>query len=204
VVKQITSPDGEVIEQGTTTVLSRPISEKTSETMRSLLTYVVEKGGGKNARIEGYTVGGKTAPRRCTSTGRCPTTYTIGSFIGIAPMEDPAIAVIVIVDKAAVAVDYGFRDRSALRKTDPGANPWFYLGYPKMRGPRLPRKSKGARREGMAVSDAVDAVKDAGLDCVLDGSGAYVVDQLPARAPEMTEGSLVMLYVEGATDERNT
>lgn len=200
VVKQITSPDGEVIEQGTTTVLSRPISEKTSETMRSLLTYVVEKGGGKNARIEGYTVGGKTGTAQVYIDGQVSHDVHIGSFIGIAPMEDPAIAVIVIVDKAAVAVDYGSVTAAPYAKQILEQS-LTYLGYPRDEDAAAAQEVEVPDVTGMAVSDAIDAVKDAGLDCVLDGSGAYVVDQLPAPGAGMTEGSLVMLYVEGATQD---
>jgi len=58
IIKSITSPTGEIIEQGTPSVVCRTISEQTSATMRILLEGVVEEGGGKNARVDGYSIGG--------------------------------------------------------------------------------------------------------------------------------------------------
>ena len=51
---------------------------------------------------------------------------------------------------------------------------------------------------GLTVEDAKAAVKDAGLDCVLDGAGARVVGQLPAAGATLRQGALMMLYVEGS------
>ncbi len=198
VVKEITGPDGEVIERGERTVVSQPISEKTSETMRKLLTYVVEKGGGKNARIEGYTIGGKTGTAQVYIDGQVSHDVHIGSFIGIAPMENPAIAVMVVVDKAAVGVDFGAVTALPYAKSIIEQS-LVYLGYPKDEGAEPVREVVVPDVTGMTVTDAIKAVKEAGLDYVLDGSGAYVKDQLPAAGAGMTEGSLVMLYVEGVT-----
>jgi stage V sporulation protein D (sporulation-specific penicillin-binding protein) len=198
VVKEITSPDGEVIERGERTVVSQPISEKTSKTMRSLLTYVVEKGGGKNARIEGYTVGGKTGTAQVYIDGQVSHDVHIGSFIGIAPMEDPAIAFMVVVDKAAVGVDFGAVTALPYAKSIIEQS-LVYLGYPKNEGAEAKEEVEVPNVTGMTVPDAIEALKAVGLDYVLDGSGAYVENQLPAAGAGMTEGSLVMLYVKGAT-----
>lgn len=198
VVKQITGPDGEIIEQGERTVLSRPISEKTSETVRKLLTYVVEKGGGKNARIEGYSIGGKTGTAQVYIDGQVSHDVHIGSFIGFAPMDNPTIAVMVIVDRAAVGVDYGSVTAAPYAKSILEQS-LIYLNYPKAEDAEAAEEVVVPDVTGMTVSDAIGAVKEAGLDYVLDGSGAYVADQLPAAGAGMTEGSLVMLYVEGVT-----
>ena len=64
----------------------RVISEKTSETMRNILESVVSVGSGKNAYIEGYSIGGKTATSQ--TLPRSANKY-ISSFIGFAPAENP-------------------------------------------------------------------------------------------------------------------
>lgn len=66
----------------------RVISEKTSETMRKILESVVSLGSGKNAYIEGYSIGGKTATSQ--TLPRSANKY-ISSFIGFAPAENPQI-----------------------------------------------------------------------------------------------------------------
>jgi len=53
----------------------------------------------------------------------------------------------------------------------------------------------------MSIAEAKKAIKAAGLECVLDGTGAHVISQLPAAGAYMTEGSLVMLYVDGAAQD---
>lgn len=69
---------------------------ETQETMKSLLEAVVAEGGGKNAYIEGYRIGGKTAtseklPRR---SGRY-----ISSFLGFAPVDDPKVMALILIDE---------------------------------------------------------------------------------------------------------
>ena len=64
------------------------VSEKTSQTMRKLLESVVAEGSGKNAYVEGYRIGGKTATSQ--TLPRSANKY-ISSFVGFAPANDPQI-----------------------------------------------------------------------------------------------------------------
>ncbi len=70
------------------------VSEKTSETVRKILEKVVAEGSGKNAYIEGYTVGGKTATSQ--TLPRSANRY-ISSFLGFMPVENPQILGICII-----------------------------------------------------------------------------------------------------------
>ena len=70
-------------------------SEKTSETMRELLEKVVAEGTGKNAKVEGFEIGGKTATSQ--TIPRSEHRY-IASFLGFAPASDPDVLVLVIID----------------------------------------------------------------------------------------------------------
>ena len=69
-------------------------SEQTSETMRYLLEKVVSEGGGKNCKIEGYEIGGKTATSQ--TLPRSEHKY-IASFLGFAPADNPQVLVLVII-----------------------------------------------------------------------------------------------------------
>ena len=69
-------------------------SEKTSETMRYLLEKVVSEGTGKNAKVEGFEIGGKTATSQ--TFPRSEHRY-IASFLGFAPASHPEVLVLVII-----------------------------------------------------------------------------------------------------------
>lgn len=95
-------------QDGSYTELSYPcgeriVSSETSETMRYLLECVVSEGGGSNAQIEGYAIGGKTATSE--KLPRSSNKY-ISSFIGFAPADDPQVITLLTIDEP-VGVYYG-------------------------------------------------------------------------------------------------
>ena len=79
---------GEIIEEFEYEKGERILSEQTSQTMRNVLESVVSEGGGKNAQVEGYSIGGKTATSQ--TLPRSANKY-ISSFIGFAPAENPQV-----------------------------------------------------------------------------------------------------------------
>lgn len=200
IIDSITSPAGEVIEKGTPTIVGRTISEQTSATMRILLEGVVEEGGGKNARVEGYSIGGKTGTAQVYIDGVVSSDTHIGSFLGFAPMDDPAIAVLVIVDRADVPVDFGSVTAAPYAK-EILEQSLMYMGYAKDLGKDAPGDVQVPDVTGMSIAEAKKSIRAVGLDCVLDGTGAHVISQLPAPGAYMTEGSLVMLYVDGSVQD---
>lgn len=86
--------EGQVIEEFEYEAESGIVSEETSETMQMLLEGVVSKGSGKNAYIEGYSIGGKTATSQ--TLPRSANKY-ISSFLGFAPADDPQIIGMVVI-----------------------------------------------------------------------------------------------------------
>jgi len=72
------------------------LSETTCETMKQLLELVVAEGGGSNAIIEGYRIGGKTATSE--KLPRSSNKY-ISSFLGVAPADDPQIIGLITIDE---------------------------------------------------------------------------------------------------------
>ena len=72
------------------------IKNETSETMKYLLKAVVDEGSGKNAYIEGYSIGGKTATSE--KLPRSSNKY-ISSFIGFAPAENPVVLTLIMIDE---------------------------------------------------------------------------------------------------------
>ena len=113
VVKEILGSDGSVKSTTETTIVRQVISEETSAYMREAMEAVVSGGTGKNAYVPGYRVGGKTATSEIEklrdSDGKEIDTenrYT-ASFIGVAPMDDPQIAVLVAINDLPESAAHG-------------------------------------------------------------------------------------------------
>ena len=86
--------EGNVIEEFEYKTEKGIVSEETSETMQMLLDSVVSEGSGKNAYIDGYSIGGKTATSQ--TLPRSANKY-IASFLGFAPADDPRILGMVVI-----------------------------------------------------------------------------------------------------------
>ncbi|MEE8136121.1 MAG: penicillin-binding transpeptidase domain-containing protein, partial [Thermodesulfobacteriota bacterium] len=100
VIEKIVGPDGNVIEQNSPEVVTRAISYDTSYQMKQIMQGVVENGTGKKAQIPGFSVAGKTGTAQIPNpkSGGYYSDRYIASFIGFAPVEDPAIVMVVVVE----------------------------------------------------------------------------------------------------------
>lgn len=92
---EVRETDGTLVETFSYDKREEICSGETSETMQYLLEKVVSEGGGKNAKIEGYAIGGKTATSQ--TLPRSEHRY-ISSFLGFAPVDDPKVLVIAIIN----------------------------------------------------------------------------------------------------------
>ena len=90
----VENPEGNRIEELEYPVKNGILSEKTSQEIRYILEKVVSVGSGKNAAIEGYSIGGKTATSQ--TLPRSANRY-ISSFLGFSPAEDPQILALCII-----------------------------------------------------------------------------------------------------------
>ncbi len=105
-VKELIDHEGKVVETFPTEVRRKVISEETSKTMLDLLEGVVEDGTGRRAYVPGYRVGGKTGTALKIIDGRYADGKYIASFGVVAPVDDPKIVALVIIDEP-VGVYYG-------------------------------------------------------------------------------------------------
>ncbi len=110
VVSEIIASDGE-------RTITEPrrhqvISASTARSMRTMLRGVVEDGTGFRAEIDEFPVGGKTgtSDKFDVETGKYSETETIAWFIGIAPIDDPEIVVVVVLDAPSGTIDGGLYD----------------------------------------------------------------------------------------------
>ncbi|MFR8853567.1 MAG: peptidoglycan D,D-transpeptidase FtsI family protein [Oscillospiraceae bacterium] len=96
-VKSLTDSDGKVVKEFKKKEVRRVLSEETAAEMREAMEYVVSDGGAGAAKITGYRIGGKTGTANKVEDGKYGN-YYYSSFLGMAPMDDPKIAILVVVD----------------------------------------------------------------------------------------------------------
>ena len=104
-VKEIQDSDGKTVEEIDTEVVRQTVSKETADEMKEIMEFVVTDGGGGAAAVEGYRVGAKTGTaNKAVAGGYSKDTYS--SCLGMAPMSDPRLTVLVICDSPK-GVKYG-------------------------------------------------------------------------------------------------
>lgn len=121
---KIQDSDGNLVEEIEYETQEGICSEETSETMQYLLQRVVDEGGGKNAKIEGYAIGGKTATSQ--TLPRSDNRY-ISSFLGFAPADDPQVLVLAIINNPTGTYYGGMIAAPVVKEIMENILP--YLGY---------------------------------------------------------------------------
>jgi cell division protein FtsI (penicillin-binding protein 3) len=101
-VREIRAADGSVV-YSATPEQHMVVSAETARTMRHMLEEVTLNGTAKKAQLDGYTAAGKTgtAQKIDPKTKTYSKTKFIGSFVGFAPVENPAVVIIVVIDEPA-------------------------------------------------------------------------------------------------------
>ena len=199
VVKEETDQNGNVIKTFGTTVKRQVISADTSKELDHLLEMEVNEGSGKNAYVAGYRIGGKTG----TSQKLDPSSNQnarIASFVGVAPCDDPQIALLLILDEPHNPVsNYGGVIAA------PVAGTIFseilpYLGvqpvYTDAELEKLDVKIPDLANKNL--TDATNTLKSSGLKIITFGSGSTVTGQVPAADESMPKDGTVIVYTGGA------
>ena len=99
-VREIRSPDGTVLFQAKPE-MHRVLKPETTAALRGMLEAVTLRGTARKAQLNGYTAAGKTgtAQKIDPKTHTYSTTKYIGSFVGFAPVNNPAVVIIVVIDE---------------------------------------------------------------------------------------------------------
>ena len=206
ILREVSAQDGTVLQGFEPEVVGQPISQETSAVMRGILEQVVSDGGGRNAYIPGYRVGGKTGTaQKYDDSGRIMQDTHTSSFIGFAPMDDPKIAVLFVVDEPGIRPDFGSTvaapyAREILEQTLPylGIQPRYAQGEKELLGVKVEVPSL----TDMTASQAVETLSEAGLRVLLDGeSGRTVVEQSPPAGTPVPAESIVVIYTDTTPEE---
>ena len=198
IVQEIRDREGNLVKTIEPEVVRQVIAPETARQVMSILESVVSEGTGRNAYLEGYRVGGKTgtAQKILPGGGYSKSEY-IGSFLGVAPTNDPKMVCLVVVDSpqgiyfggqvAAPAFKNIMRDGLRYLQVQAQINPEKITGN-KQKKTELPNLL------GMDISKATKLLSNYKLKADVLGKGTTVKAQLPLVGTKVTEDSKVVLY----------
>ena len=193
-LKSLTTETGQVVYTRPVTTINRIFSDETSSVMRDMLFTVVDSGGGKYAKVEGYKIGGKTGTAQKYENGAIAQGKYIASFIGFAPYEDPEYVVYVVVDEPKGAY-YGGVVAAPIAKS-------VFEKIVEIYGEETKEENvQGETFElptfiGMTISEAGALCASLGLQYLVQGDGEYVTGQISAPGTISQTNDIVLLIFE--------
>ena len=202
IVEQVLDEDGNVLSQHDSTPVRQVISEETSAIVREALEYVVSSGSGKNGRVAGYRIGGKTGTADKGQTGD-----VVVSFLCFAPADDPQVIMLITMDTPSRATGTYVSGGNMVAPTASTvmAEILPYLGVePSYSAEELLGMDTTVPNViGMSVEEAKAKLKDRALSYKIVGDGETITDQTPAGGAIIPGKSSVILYVgeEKSTDK---
>lgn len=206
-LKEMRDQDGTVVRrwQGSE---RRAISAGTAAELRRSMELVVQKGTGRQAFVEGYKLAGKTGTSNKVIGGTIATGKYVASFVGFAPSDDPRIVGLVILDEPQGAY-YGGQIAAplfsrvmadVLRYLEVPARPDIRKPVQPWETPVKPDANGVERLMEIEVPSILfDDVETArrkvvslGLTLTIEGSGSYIVSQVPAAGALVASGTTVI------------
>ncbi|OGO83068.1 MAG: hypothetical protein A2Y18_07120 [Clostridiales bacterium GWD2_32_19] len=202
-VSQIVDNDMNVIVQNNPVTVRKTISKETSDIVRSYLEKVVAEGTGSKVYMEGYRIGGKTGTSEKLPRGNGK---YVASFMAFAPVDDPKIILLVIVDEPSMGAYYGGTVAAPVAK-DCLEEIFKYMGIPKIESDITTTKVKLDNQmimlsdyTGKAIVDTVMDLNKLGIKYKIVGSGSKIVNQVPNGNTLVPLDREVLIYVEGGDD----
>lgn len=196
-VREIRDSQGRVVQRIDPQPVRQVISQATASRLGLMLEEVVksENGTGRNAYIPGYRVAGKTGTAQKPGPGGYSKDKYVASFIGYAPVNDPRVLGLVIVDEpkgypyfgGTVAAPIFQRLMEAVLR---------YLGVPPAEKVPAPEEQEAVAVPqvlALPVTEAVPLLKTAGFEVQVVGGGWQVREQTPKAGASLPRGSRVIL-----------
>lgn len=197
IVKQIVdSQTGEVTDVETVKK-GRVVSEETSKKILSMMESVVSEGTGKNAQVKGYSIGGKTG----TSEDGVNTNKYVASFVGVTPVSNPQLVVLVVMYNPTGEGGHGGGGVAA-----PVASqiltevlPYLEVSKDNISSEDIKMNVDVPNVVGLTYKEAKKALRDVGLEITLrneeiEVSDDYVISkQVPNSGVQILEGGSVIV-----------
>lgn len=206
-VSQLVDNEGNVVKTYEPEIKRQVISESTAKTLLELMEGVVSEGTGSNAYVPGYRVAGKTGTAQKIVDGRYAPGKYIGSFVAIAPADDPKIAVLVIVDEPK-GIYYG-GSVAAPVAGDLIEETLTYLEVERKYTEEEKEKYENTEIvpdvRNMKIGEAGKILTQLGFRYTTESTNieenSVIIEQFPFAGTEVTKGSIVDLYLD--TDYKN-
>ena len=198
IVEKVVASDGTVVMQKEPNLVRQVISADTSATVCTLLEKVVSEGSGKTARVPGYRIGGKTGTsEKLDQQGDDGVEDYVSSFLAVAPIDDPQIVVLMLLDEAQMENPYG----SVVAAPVVGAmlaDILPYLGIePDYTAEELEAMTGKVKNvTDQIVHDAMTVLRMQGYSVNVVGEGATVVKQSPEAGAKLSAGGTITLYTD--------
>jgi len=198
IVAKIKDADGKTIAEQKPQAIRRVMTQRTQSELISAFEGVVERGTGKEARINGVRIAGKTGTSRKYLNGHYRANNYTASFVGFFPVEDPQVVCLVMMDNPKMNGYYGgstsgpvFRSiaervistsykfsRTAIAQ-EPAVNGTISVPDVRMLQPTLAKKM----------------LLNYGLNCQTFGAGTIVIKQMPEPGKKIEKGESVSLIL---------
>ena len=208
-VSQVIDGDGNTVLQQEPTVLRQVIKKETSKTMCRLLQSVVEEGTAKNAKVAGFSIGGKTGTSEkidvFDENGQ-RVQDKIVSFVGIAPMDDPEYIVLVALDTPSRSTGI-YISGGVMAAPTVGAVMEDILPYLEVQKQYGPEDAAGRQivvedMTGLTLAEAQKKLKELGLTAQCIGIEERITAQIPAAGNTVPGDSQIILYFGEPPDTR--
>ncbi|MCR5808463.1 MAG: PASTA domain-containing protein [Clostridiales bacterium] len=197
IIERMTDKDGNVVYSANTAPIRRVISEETSAKVRRILQSVVDNGTGRNCKIAGYSVGGKTGTaQKYDEYGRVAQGNYICSFIGFAPAEDPRYVCLILVDEPRVSSIFGSTVAAPFVKNVLED----LLHYSGVTPNTAQETVQVPDVTGLTAAEAKEKLEALGLFGVSQSSGE-ILAQVPAAGETVAAGFQILLYTGVNEDE---
>lgn len=208
IVKQIENTDTKSIEVVETEEIRQVISKQTADELKDMMLSVVTEGTGKNAQIEGYSIGGKSGTSEPTQDN-IEEGYT-ASFIAISPIENTQVVVLVIL--------YGLDEDSnhqggtvagpVAKQILTQALPYLGITSTETQVSEEDDEKKTIALpnvKDITVDEAISKLTNLGFNVISntteDTSIALVAEQVPKSGVNLEEGAIVCLYTSNDAEK---
>lgn len=197
-VKEITDSKGKTVKEFETEVVRQTVSSETADEMCQIMQFVVDNGGAGTVKIDGYKVGAKTGTANKVRNGKY-IDETYSSCIAMAPMDDPQVAILLIVDNPKGVHYGGVVAGPGTKKLLKNVLNYMNISPDKKTQQATVETVKVPELAGKSASECVELLASYGLKYDYDKKAAekddfIVTGQYPEAGTKVKKGTKVYLY----------